>query len=379
MYCSSSIIIFVLSENSAYTNKVPHNTYAVYNRGAYWCSRISYINSKVTGGVPPSKHEPRSAKPRGKDMTARHTFYGKQLSATSFERLMEVFRTGSRNAVELAGVATYLRLDELGHGERRKDTCIVDLGSGPGVFLGSVLRHAGLAREVPSSTCMDDVLTGSVSHEPVMSVWSVDPFLQDSVAAAGKNVTTLPAAVDGRRMEIVGGRAHFMQAAAVEFVEDCRARGQVVDRILMKEVIHHIREYDALFEGLRDILRPETGVALIYGRTPSDAIPWFPQAARLFDDSCMDVERLHASIASVPGLRVETFNRSFEVRLDLAQWCTLLRGRFWSSLATIGDEEMEQGIAEVREMHGNDDAAPIIFPDRFSFFQLFCENEAEKS
>lgn len=312
-------------------------------------------------------------------MTARHLFYGKQLSGTSFEKLMQVFRTKTRLEVEIPTAAAHLRLSELAHGERHRDTCLVDLGSGPGVFLGSLLTHAGLAREVAASTCTGDVLFGGAPHESPLSVWCVDPFLHDAAAEADKNVTTLPAAVDGRRIEIIGGRVHFMRVGAIEFVENCRAKERIVDRILMKEMIHHVCDYDTLFEGLRYILRPGTGIALIYGRTPTDAFPWFPQAARLFNESCMDIERLHANIARVPGLRVETFNQSYEVRLDLAKWCTLLRGRFWSSLATISDEEMEQGIVEVRGMYGNDDAAPVVFLDRFSFFQISYEDEARES
>lgn len=318
--------------------------------------------------------------PGVRDMAARHIFYGKQLSGTAYEKFVDVFSRRSSHGVELAGAtAAYLRLNELGLEEKRKNTCIVDLGAGPGICLGSILRHASLAREVASSACTDHLPTHKASNESALSVWCVDPFLHDAAAASDKHVTTLPAEVDGRRMEIIGGRVHFVKAGAVEFVEDCRATGRVADRILMKEMIHHVREYDRLCEGLRFVLRPGTGVALIAGRTPSDVMPWFPQAAKLFKESCMDVERIYASVDRVPGLHFETFERSFDVHLKLAEWCTLLRGRFWSNLASISDEEMEQGIAEVRDMYNNDDAAPVVFPDHFTFVRISCEEKAADS
>ncbi len=73
----------------------------------------------------------------------------------------------------------------------------------------------------------------------------------------------------------------------------------------------------------------------------------------------------------MPGLRVTTSEHVFDVRFNLADWCTLLRGRFWSHLDTVSDEEMERGISEVREAHGGDDAALVAFPDRFLFIQVF--------
>lgn len=73
----------------------------------------------------------------------------------------------------------------------------------------------------------------------------------------------------------------------------------------------------------------------------------------------------------MPGLRVATSEHAFDVRLNLADWCSLLRGRFWSSLETISDDDMERGISEVREVYGGNDAAPVVFPDRFVFVHVF--------
>lgn len=85
----------------------------------------------------------------------------------------------------------------------------------------------------------------------------------------------------------------------------------------------------------------------------------------------MDTEKICGEIRRAPGLRVATSEHVFDVQFNLADWCTLLRGRFWSHLETIGDEEMELGISEVREAYGGDDAAAVAFPDRFLFIQVF--------
>lgn len=89
----------------------------------------------------------------------------------------------------------------------------------------------------------------------------------------------------------------------------------------------------------------------------------------------MDVERICEHVRRVPGLRVATREHSFDVHINLSDWCTLLRGRFWSNLATISDDEMERGISEVRRVYRGNDAAPLVFPDRFVFIQVFRDSD----
>lgn len=101
----------------------------------------------------------------------------------------------------------------------------------------------------------------------------------------------------------------------------------------------------------------------------------YKQAARLFAESCMDTQQIFRTIRRVPGLRVATSEHAFDVHFSLSDWCTLLRGRFWSHLDTISDDEMARGIPEVREVYGEDDAAGLTFPDRFTFIQVFRDHD----
>lgn len=266
---------------------------------------------------------------------ATSNFYGDQLSASQYEELMGTFSRSSSHAVDLSrAIAADLRLGELSEDRQERmqhddddTTRIVDLGAGPGVFLGGMLKHVGLIREVftgasvanTASTIRSQIETefgnkDGMNRLPItttravdkaaaaappaapsqkaagaasLSVWCVDPFYYNEPRSeSGSESTwmtplgqmTLPTDVDGCRLEVIGeGRVHFVSADAIEFLQSCRERIGLVDRILMKEVIHHVRDYGALCEGLRRVLRPGTGMVLIAGRTPSGKIPWFPQ------------------------------------------------------------------------------------------------------
>lgn len=268
---------------------------------------------------------------------AGSNFYGDQLSASQYEELMSTFSRSSSHAVHLSRAITAdLRLDKLGEERQERlqhdddDTArIVDLGAGPGVSLGGILKHVGLVREVftdasisntassilgqidtefgnnngmnrqPKTTTriVDNAATAAAASRAAplqetvraaaLSVWCVDPFYykeprsdsgSESESMTPLGQTTLPTDVNGCRLEVIGeGRVHFVSADAIEFLQSCRERIGLVDRILMKEVIHHVHDYSGLCEGLLHVLRPGTGMALIAGRTPSGEIPWFPQ------------------------------------------------------------------------------------------------------
>lgn len=92
----------------------------------------------------------------------------------------------------------------------------------------------------------------------------------------------------------------------------------------------------------------------------------------------MDTEHICRVLRSVAGLRVATSEHVFDVHFKLADWCALLRGRFWSHLDTISDDDMERGISEVREAYGQDDSASVTFPDRFTFVQVFRDRDQDQ-
>lgn len=343
-------------------------------------------------------------------MTTKGIFYGKQLSAAQYEALMAVFSRNGSHAEKLSQyIGANLRLSEVNQDKKGRShtdvTRIVDLGAGPGVCLGSILKSAGLVREVGATAVrtppslldarnktVEMIMPGRTpcndEQTAELSVWCVDPFFYKNAprlgvpggsdGGGGNDEWTLPTDVDGRRLEVVGGgRVHFVSANAVEFLTECRERVGLMDRILMKEVVHHVNDLEALCQGLHRVLRPGTGLALIAGRTFSKDVPWFPQAAKLFDESCMDVELICKHVRDVVGLSASITESTFDVHINLASWCTLLRNRFWSHLSTISDDEMEQGISEVRKMYNDDDATPVVFPDRFTFIHICSDENAD--
>jgi len=80
---------------------------------------------------------------------------------------MATFSRSSSHAVDMSrAIAAGLRLDRLSEEvkERRADrdaARVVDLGSGPGVALGMVLKAGGLVREVFTGAAAGEKLAGS--------------------------------------------------------------------------------------------------------------------------------------------------------------------------------------------------------------------------
>lgn len=170
--------------------------------------------------------------------------------------------------------------------------------------LGGILREEGLVREVSARATSASTgssalgpearlgaggalhptkapgLVGKAAVAP-LSVWCADPFYCNRPLELGapradghfgdsqEVETTLPTDAGGCRLQVVGGgRVHFVSAAAIDFLQSCRERVGLLDRVLMNQMIHHVGDYAALGQGLRDALRPGTGMSLIAGRTP---------------------------------------------------------------------------------------------------------------
>lgn len=233
------------------------------------------------------------------------------LPGGQYEGFMSTFSRSSSHAIDLSrAIASNLRLGKLS--DERADradgdtTRVVDLGSGPGVALGLILREEGLVREVLATSVVSasaacppaasgalrptkvtpEAVGNDATAAPLLSVWCTDPVYCSSPPDVGggggfggsRQDTTLPTDVGGCRLQVVGGgRVHYVSAEAVEFLQSCRERVGLLDRVLMKEMVHHVSDYAALGRGLREALRPGAGMALITGRTPSGTIPWFPQ------------------------------------------------------------------------------------------------------
>ncbi len=134
------------------------------------------------------------------------------------------------------------------------------------------------------------------------------------------------------------------------------------DAILLKEVIHHVADPAEVLLGLTRFLRP--GGRMLVVMLPTDlAYPLFPAALRLFHELQPDPV-LIAGAMTDSGLETELTYAEFMLTFATERYLSMVRDRFMSLLSTFSDEELEEGIEEIRRAYPD---AVVSFPDKVAF------------
>tara|TARA_R110000823_G_scaffold281416_1_gene399677 strand:+ start:1015 stop:1752 length:738 start_codon:yes stop_codon:yes gene_type:complete len=135
-----------------------------------------------------------------------------------------------------------------------------------------------------------------------------------------------------------------------------------LDRILIKESIHHIRNRRSFWRKIRSSLMPN-GRVLMVTRPSLPEFPLFKRGMAAFSESQPELDILLEEI-SASGLNAVTNTEAYYVEMPKERWYAMLRARFMSSLAGFTPGEIEQGILEVDGQLGGDQ---IRFTDRLFF------------
>jgi SAM-dependent methyltransferase len=146
---------------------------------------------------------------------------------------------------------------------------------------------------------------------------------------------------------------------------------QKVDRILLKEVIHHIESEDLqeALSHLYDRLNEE-GMLLVITRPVEVGYPFFDAAHKGWQIQQPPIT-LFTKRFEAAGFSVKVAEEEYSIKMSRDRWFTMLRNRFWSHLSAFSDEEMEEGIVELIHQLGDQD--PLIFPDRLLFLKATKE------
>lgn len=123
------------------------------------------------------------------------------------------------------------------------------------------------------------------------------------------------------------------------------------DRVMLKEVAHHIPEDERTeaFTGLAALLEPG-GKLLILTRPHNPDYPLFTAARAEWQKDTPAA--FHPSLEDAlraAGLQVETTPEAFPMALPKSVWYDMVRQKFWSCFANLSDEQLEAGIAELEE------------------------------
>ena len=130
------------------------------------------------------------------------------------------------------------------------------------------------------------------------------------------------------------------------------------DKLLFKEVVHHIKDRPAVWQGVFKQLNLG-GKLLIVTRPRKVALPFFEAAKQAFFNNQADAQ-VWADELSLAGFKVEIQRATYEFTLDKPVWFKMLRNRFMSDLAPFSDAEIEAGILEVDSQYPNRSTVPVI-------------------
>lgn len=148
------------------------------------------------------------------------------------------------------------------------------------------------------------------------------------------------------------------------------ASGQVslpypeLDAILMKEAVHHLEDIPATMRGLASRLAPAGGRILVITLPPQLDYPLFDAALDRFAASQPEPADI-ARAMSDAGLSVEQTMQEFEATVDPHHYRDLVARRWMSVLTTFTDQELADGLEEMRRKHSGQDE--LRYVDRFAF------------
>lgn len=134
------------------------------------------------------------------------------------------------------------------------------------------------------------------------------------------------------------------------------------DAVLLKEVLHHVQDRAGVVAGLTRLLRP--GGRMLVVMLPTEiSYPLFAAALRTFTDQQPDPTDVARDMRDA-GLQAEVTLQHFPLRFKTERYLQMVRNRYMSLLSMFDDEQLEAGVAEIRQAHPEDE---VEFTDTFAF------------
>ncbi|MDI3312971.1 MAG: class I SAM-dependent methyltransferase [Mycobacterium sp.] len=135
-----------------------------------------------------------------------------------------------------------------------------------------------------------------------------------------------------------------------------------VNRLLIKEAVHHFCDPGSTLAGLARLLA-EDGRLLIIMLPTRIEYPLFRSALKLFE-SLQPEPEVVAGYLRDAGLRTSVSYESFPRRFPTPRYLEMVKSRYLSVLSEFGDDELDAGVDEIRKTHPSE---VLCFTDRFAF------------
>jgi SAM-dependent methyltransferase len=136
------------------------------------------------------------------------------------------------------------------------------------------------------------------------------------------------------------------------------------DALLLKEVIHHLSDRQAFWQGIQHQLNAD-GRLLVVTRPQRSALALFEAAHDAFYRHQPSLTLLVAELEAA-GFAVSVSEHTHSFTLSKVDWFAMLRSRFMSDLAAFSDNDIEAGIAELSHDYAGD---AINMADTLLFLQ----------
>eukprot|EP00041_Stephanoeca_diplocostata_P032490 m.1041522 g.1041522 ORF g.1041522 m.1041522 type:complete len:275 (-) comp24159_c0_seq18:3001-3825(-) len=152
--------------------------------------------------------------------------------------------------------------------------------------------------------------------------------------------------------------------SADEWCSGAEDSKELFDRILLKEVIHHVpRPRQPLFERLLSSRLAEGGKLLVVTRPQTDIdYPLFSKAKIVWVKNQPRAEDIMEDMTGAGFSDVSQTVVRYKCYVGLDQWCKMMHNRFWSTFSHFSDEDLAAGIEEVRKKFK--DSNTIEFEER---------------
>jgi ubiquinone/menaquinone biosynthesis C-methylase UbiE len=202
------------------------------------------------------------------------------------------------------------------------ETTFTDVGGGTGNFTAALAKKSGM------------------KNKPL----NAEPYLE--------MLEQSPASVD------------TMHIDASVFAKD--ASMMKVDRIMMKEVIHHVEtaHLQAIFAGMRKKLN--SGGRLLVITRPSKGIeyPFFDAAFQVWQDNQLE-SSVYENCLRDAGFAVTSKIVPYPCEIDKRRWIKMVESRFWSTFSHFSNDELSAGILELQQKYAGTET--LTFNDNLIF------------
>ena len=196
---------------------------------------------------------------------------------------------------------------------------LVDLGCGTGLFTKVIYEQIQLQSPI---LCVD---SSSEMLEQIPSNNNYNPLLMDAVEFSGK---------------------------AKNF-----------DKILLKEMIHHVPDKNKLIANLFNSLN-SGGIFLLILLPPTIEYPLFELAKKTYEEVQPNYTTIETIFKNV-GFQTEISFVSYPLSIDKAQYFTMVENRYMSLLSRFTDVEIQEGLKEMNETYLSQ--STLDFNDNFVF------------